>query len=167
MITKSNLVDLQKIPKIPPPIAQIIQQTLGLESPHVPVGLIEVANDILVGAGIAPIGVACPAIPTSDSAQLAKCELLSHIASGPPSLITTSTHKDLTKLIRRICSVFASADIVVIVKNKNVGYKLVQALRNDRQNCWYLAKEYALKENQPHPNHRIRVVKQDKLALWR
>ena len=106
MPTKSNLVDLQKILKIPPPIAQIIQQTLELPTPHVPVGLIDAANEILIGEGIAPIGVACPPIPTSDSAQLANCDIFSHIASGSPSLVTTSTQKDPTKLIRRICSEF-------------------------------------------------------------
>ena len=106
MPTKSNLVDLQKILKIPPDIAQIIQQTLGQPTPHVPVGLLDAANEILVGAGIAPIGVACPPIPRSDAAQLANCELISHIATGPPSLVTTSSHKDLTKLIRRIFSEF-------------------------------------------------------------
>ena len=144
---------------------ETIENSLGVPLERVPLGLVPALNELLVEQGLQVIGTALPPLTTSDSAQLANCEVLSHIAQGPPSLITTSSYKDLTKLVRRICSVFASADIVITVRNKTVGYKLVQALRNDRQNCWYMEKEYAIKEDQPYPNHRIRVVKKDKLAL--
>jgi hypothetical protein len=147
-------------------IVDVIKDSLGLSLEQVPLGLMPGVNEVFAAEGFPSVGTALPLLPGSETAQMASCELMSHIAQGPPSLVTTSKHKDLTKLIRRICSTFPSADIVVIVKNKNVGYKLVQALREERQNCWYLDKEYALKVDQPWPNHRIRVVKQDKLALW-
>ena len=130
MISYSNLVDLQKIPRISPEIAEIIQQTLELNSPHVPVGLIEVSNDILVRAGIAPIGVAWPSLPTSDSAQLANCEVLSRVANGPPSLVTRKNGQSVLPFVARLCATFPQSRIIVTVPNKRTGIETVNFLRS-------------------------------------
>ena len=148
-------------------IGHLLQDSLRLSLEQVPLGLVPALNEVAAAERLSCVGTALPPLPISETAQMASCELISHIAQGPPSLLTTtSTHKDITKLVKRICSTFNQADIVVTVKNKNVGYKLVQALRDEGQNCWYMEKEYALKEGAPWPDHRIRIVRQDRLALW-
>ena len=165
MMAQTNLVDLQKIPKIPPEIAQIIQQTLELPTPHVPVGLLDAANEILIGEGIAPIGVACPPIPRSDAAQLANCELISHIASGPPSLVVKQKGMSVLPLVERICATFSKSRIIVTVSNKRTAIETVNFLRNQGEDCWFLSDEYKLLEGEAPPDHRIKIVLEDMLYL--
>lgn len=136
----------------------VVHPTIGL-------GLLPAVNEILSQADTNPVGYRYNPLARSPGAHLAPCEALSQIAEGPPSLVTTSTHTNPTKFVQRVCSAFHTADIVVLVKNREAGCSMVEALRADGQNCWYMEKEYALKENQPWPNHRIRVVLQTKLAL--
>ena len=164
-MNQSNLVDLQKILRIPPDIAEKIHQTLGLASPQVPVGLLDVANEILVGAGIAPIGVAWPSLPTSDSAQLANCEVLSRVANGPPSLVTRKNGQSVLPFVARLCATFPQSRIVVTVTNKRTGIELVNFLRSQGEDCWFLDNDYRLREEQAPPDHRIRIVCADMLYL--
>jgi len=96
-------------------------------------------------------------------ANMPENEALSNIASGQPTLIATSTFIDPTKLIRRICSTFPTARIVVLVKNKSKGIQLVAALREDGVRSWYFSGEHF---NVPGVPDRVRVVNQDKLSFY-
>ena len=127
-------------------------------------GLVPAINDRLGPAR----RVKHPAYPPIETCEffLEDHEALAHIAMGPPTLVTTSTHKDPTKFVRRICCSFPKSDIVVMVRNKEAGYPLVQALREDGHTSWYMQEEGGLKADAPYRNDRIRVVRQDKLALW-
>ena len=127
-------------------------------------GLVPAINDRLEPAR----RVKHPAYPPIETCEifLEDHEALAHIATGPPTLVTTSSHKDPTKFVRRICSSFPKSDIVVMVRSKEVGYPLVQALREDGHTSWYMQEEDGMKADAPYCNDRIRVVRQDKLALW-
>jgi hypothetical protein len=138
---------------------------LGINPSQVGLGLLPAVNEILAQNGARPIGYRCQQLEIAPGAHWAPCEVLSQIAQGAPSLVTTSTHTSPTRLLQRICGAFPTADIVVLVKSREIGCSMVNSLRADGQNCWYMEKEYALREDQPRPNHRIRVVLQTELAL--
>jgi len=142
-----------------------VNAKLDLNPNQVPSGLVPAVNELFAGLGIRPVGTALPPLPTSETAPLARCEVLSQIARGAESLIVRKNGQSLLPFIARLCATFTQSRIIVTVSNKRTGIETVNFLRSQGEDCWFLDDEYWLKEDQVRPKHRIRIVLQDKLWL--
>ena len=150
-------------------MASAIRKDLGADPENTAVGLLPAINELLRSRNCQPIQYGYPALPMSERAQTATCEILSHIANGPPSLVMTSTtptrHSNPAKLIKRICNAFPTASIVVFMESNSARISLTKALREEGHSCWNFEKEYQLQEDEPYPVHRIRITRLRHLAL--
>lgn len=142
-----------------------INTRLSIDPESVPTGLVPAINEIYRELGLQPVGTALPPLPTSETASLAHCEVLSQIASQAESLIVKKNGMSELPFIARLCGTFPSSRIIISVRNKRQGVELVNLLRSQGHDCWFLDKDYKLREGHDWPNHRIRIVLEDKLWL--
>ena len=138
---------------------------LSIDPESVPTGLVPAVNEIYRELGLQPVGTALPPLPTSETAQLARCEVLSQIARGAESLIVRKNGQSLLPFIARLCATFSQSRIIVTVSNKRTAIETVNFLRNQGEDCWFLSDEYKLREGEDWPKHRIRIVLEDMLWL--
>ena len=141
-----------------------INTRLSIDPESVPTGLVPAVNEIYRELGLQPVGTALPPLPTSETASLAHCEVLSQIARQAESLIVKKNGMSELPFIARLCGTFPQSRIIVTVQNKPIGIEVVNLLRSQGHDCWFLDKDYKLREGQDWPNHRIRIVLKD--TLW-
>ncbi len=128
----------------------------------VPTAFLPAIDEVTTEHGFPRFNASFRPLELSPLANMAENEVLSQIANGQPTLVTTSSFNDPTKLIRRICLTFPAARIVVMVRNKTQGKDLVAALREVGIRSWYFSGEY---KTQPDVLDRVRVVKQTRLSI--
>jgi len=142
-----------------------INTRLSIDPESVPTGLVPAVNEIYRELGLQPVGTALPPLPTSETASLARCDVLSQIARQAESLIVKKNGMSDLPFIARMCATFPESRIIVTVQNKRLGVEAVNLLRSQGHDCWFLDKDYKLREGHDWPDHRIRIVLEDMLWL--
>ena len=142
-----------------------INTRLSIDPESVPTGLVPAVNEIYRELGLQPVGTAMAHLPTSETASLAHCEVLSQVAIQAESLVVAKNGMSELPFIARVCATFPESCIIVAVRNKRIGVDVVNVLRTQGHDCWCLDDEYKLREGHDRPNHRIRVVMEDMLWL--